>query len=58
MKSPVTEKDEAKKAHSVAPCNNGMELGPFSALILILGILCMTKSLLHLRMSEERQKYR
>lgn len=52
MKS--TEKDEAKKAHSVAPRNNGMELGPFSTNILISsGILCMTKSLLHLIMSEE-----
>ena len=27
----VTEKDEAKKAHSVAPSNNGIELGPVSA---------------------------
>lgn len=29
--STVTEKDEAKKAHSVAPRNNGIELGPVSA---------------------------
>lgn len=27
----MTEKDEAKKAHSVAPRNNGIELGPVSA---------------------------
>lgn len=29
----MTEKDEGKKAHSVAPRNNGIELGPVSALI-------------------------
>lgn len=27
----MTEKDEAKKAHSVAPRNHGIELGPVSA---------------------------
>ena len=27
----MTKKDEAKKAHSVAPRNNGIELGPVSA---------------------------